>query len=92
MDTEILIAHGNQAREDNNPEQALAYYAQAFVQDRNNFNAFNNYGNVLREVGDPAGAIPFLQRAIQLNPTNPYPMLFWTPVHSIQPFGFVSWC
>lgn len=73
MDTEILIAHGNQAREDNNPEQALMYYASAFVQDRNNFNAFNNYGNVLRELGDPAGAIPFLQRAIQLNPTNPVP-------------------
>lgn len=71
MDTEILIAHGNQAREDNNPEQALRYYASAFVQDRNNFNAFNNYGNVLREIGDPEGAIPFLQRAIQLDPSNP---------------------
>jgi len=71
MDTEILIAHGNQAREENNPEQALRYYASAFVQDRNNFNAFNNYGNVLREIGDPAGAIPFLQRAIQLNPNHP---------------------
>ena len=71
MDTEILIAHGNQSREDNNPEQALRYYASAFVQDRNNFNAFNNYGNVLREIGDPAGAIPFLQRAIQLDPSNP---------------------
>lgn len=70
MDTELLIAHGNQAREDNNPEQALRYYASAFVQDRNCFNAFNNYGNVLRELGDPVGAIPFLQRAIQLNPSN----------------------
>jgi tetratricopeptide (TPR) repeat protein len=38
--------------------------------DRNHAGAFNNYGNVLRECGDPAGGIPFLQRAIQLDPTN----------------------
>ena len=30
--------------------------------------AFNNYGNVLREMGDAEGAIPFLQRSIQLIP------------------------
>jgi tetratricopeptide (TPR) repeat protein len=70
MDTEQLIAHGNTSREQRNPEQALAYYAQALTQDRHHAGAFNNYGNVLRETGDPAGAIPFLQRAIQLDPTN----------------------
>ena len=70
METELLVAHGNQCREDNNPEGALAYYAQAMTQDRRHAGAFNNYGNVLREVGDPAGGIPFLQRAIQLDPTN----------------------
>jgi len=70
METELLIAHGNQCREDNNPEQALAYYARAFAQDRRSASAFNNYGNVLRECGDPAGSIPFLQRAIQLDPNN----------------------
>jgi len=70
METEILIAHGNQCREDNNPEGALAFYAQAFTQDRGHAGAFCNYGNVLREAGDPAGAIPFLQRAIQLDPVN----------------------
>lgn len=70
MNVPMLIAHGNQAREDNNFEQALACYASAFVQDRNCFDAFNNYGNVLRELGDPAGAIPFLQRAITLDSTN----------------------
>ena len=70
METEQLIALGNQAREDNNPEQALAYYSQAFVQDRRSASAFNNYGNVLREIGDPVGAIPFLQRAISLEPTS----------------------
>ena len=71
MDTELLIAHGNTAREENNPELALSYYAQALTQDRNSASAFNNYGNVLRECGDPAGAIPFLQRSIQLALAHP---------------------
>jgi len=71
MDTELLIAHGNTAREENNPELALKYYAQALTEDRNSAAAFNNYGNVLRESGDPLGAIPFLQRSIQLSPTHP---------------------
>jgi len=70
MDTELLIAHGNQCRADRNPEGALAYYAQAMIQDRQHPGAFNNYGNVLRECGEPAGAIPFLQRALTLDPTN----------------------
>lgn len=71
MHTEQLIDQGNQARENNNPELALTYYAQALTQDRNSASAFNNYGNVLRECGDPAGAVPFLQRSIQLAPTHP---------------------
>jgi hypothetical protein len=70
MHVEELINLGNQSRENNNPEQALAYYAQAFVQDRHSAGAFNNYGNVLREIGDPVGAIPFLQRAISLAPNS----------------------
>lgn len=71
MNTELLIAQGNTAREENNPELALKCYAQALTEDRNSASAFNNYGNVLRECGDPAGAIPFLQRAIQLAPEHP---------------------
>jgi hypothetical protein len=71
MDTEQLIAHGNTAREQNDPETALKYYAHAMISDRNSAGAFNNYGNVLRECGDPEGAIPFLQRAIQLAPNMP---------------------
>jgi tetratricopeptide (TPR) repeat protein len=70
MTADELVALGNTSRENDEPEQALAYYAQAFVQDRNNSHAFNNYGNVLRECGDPAGAVPFLQRSIGLNPNN----------------------
>lgn len=71
MDIEQLITLGNQAREYNNPELALQYYAQAFIHDRNSASAFNNYGNVLRECGEPVGAIPFLQRSIQLAPEHP---------------------
>lgn len=71
MDTNLLIAHGNTAREENNPELALKYYAQAMTEDRNSASAFNNYGNVLRELGDPVGAVPFLQRSIQLAPDHP---------------------
>jgi tetratricopeptide (TPR) repeat protein len=70
MNTEQLIAHGNQCREQHNPEGALAYYTQAMTQDRGSSGAFNNYGNVLREMGEPLGAIPFLQRAIQLDPNG----------------------
>lgn len=73
MDTEQLIAAGNACREANNPEGALKNYAQAFVVDRHSASAFNNYGNVLREMGDPLGGIPFLQRSIQLVPTATTP-------------------
>jgi tetratricopeptide (TPR) repeat protein len=71
MNSEELINLGNKCREENNPEGALAYYAQALTQDRNSASAFNNYGNVLREAGEPFGAIPFLQRSIQLAPNHP---------------------
>jgi len=70
MNTEELINAGNTCREQNNPEGALKYYAQALTQDRGSASAFNNYGNVLREVGEPEGAIPFLQRAIQIAPQS----------------------
>lgn len=73
MTAEQLIAQGNQCRENNDPEGALKYYAQAFAKDRHSASAFNNYGNVLREVGEPEAAIPFLQRSIQLAPTAPTP-------------------
>lgn len=62
-----LIAHGNHLRSQNQYEAALACYAQVLVQDRQNSVAFNNYGNVLREIGEPAAGLPFIERAIQLN-------------------------
>ena len=63
-----LIDQGNFHRNSGDPDTALKYYAQAFVQDHNCAPAFNNYGNVLREMGHPRRAIPFLEHAHELDP------------------------
>ena len=68
MDTELLIAQGNTHREQRQPSLALACYAQAFVQDPESVSAWNNYGNVMREMGYPGRAQPFLEHAIRLDP------------------------
>jgi hypothetical protein len=70
METELLIAQGNTHRERHQPDLALACYAQAFVQDYTSSGAFNNYGNVLREMGYPERAQPFLEHAIRIDPAN----------------------
>ena len=70
MDTEHLIAQGNTHREQHQPDLALACYAQAFVQDPEHTGAFNNYGNVMREMGFPDRAQPFLEHAIRLDPAS----------------------
>ena len=71
MNAEQLVDAGNQCRENNQPFQALSYYAQAFTQDPDNFSAWNNYGNVLREFGRPDRAIPFLETALKIVPDQP---------------------
>ena len=70
MDTDFLIAQGNQHRSDQQYQEALKCYALAFVQDPGSAAAWNNYGNVTRELGHPRRAIPFLQHSIELDPTN----------------------
>jgi tetratricopeptide (TPR) repeat protein len=70
MDTQLLIAQGNEYRAQNQPTEALKCYAQAFVEDMDLAAAWNNYGNVMRECGQPTRAIPFLQHAIALEPQN----------------------
>ena len=70
METEQLIAQGNTHREQHQPDLALACYAQAFVQDPEHTGAFNNYGNVMREMGFPDRAQPFLEHAVRLDPTS----------------------
>lgn len=71
MNSSELIEQGNQLRADRQPTAALKCYAQAFVEDPDSASAFNNYGNVLREIGQPQRAIPFLQHALVLQPNNP---------------------
>lgn len=63
-----LIEQGNEFRNSSQPDKALECYAQAFVREPTNPHAWNNYGNVLREMGEPARSIPFLQHAIALVP------------------------
>jgi tetratricopeptide (TPR) repeat protein len=70
VNIEQLIDQGNQHRADGAYEQALQCYATAFVADRNSASAFNNYGNVLREMGYPRRAVPFIESAIDLAPAN----------------------
>ena len=70
MNTNELIEQGNQLRAEQQPERALQCYALAFVQDPESGSAFNNYGNVMRELGHPKRAIPFLQHAALLDPGN----------------------
>ena len=48
MNIDELIALGNQARADRDPNKALEYYTYAMAVDRNSPAAFNNYGNVLQ--------------------------------------------
>jgi len=68
MSVDDLIEQGNQHRAENQPAQALACYAQAFVTDFNSAAAWNNYGNVIREMGFPDRARPFLEQAIAIDP------------------------
>lgn len=70
MDVQQLINQGNQHRSDRRPDLALACYAQAFVANPEAAAAWNNYGNVLRECGQAGRSIPFLQHAIELDPSN----------------------
>jgi len=64
------ITQGNLLRQQGQYEAALACYMQVIAQDRNNAAAWNNYGNVLREMGEPAAGLPFLERACQLVPQD----------------------
>jgi hypothetical protein len=70
VNTNELIDQGNQHRALREPEKALQCYALAFVQDPDSSAAWNNYGNVMRECGYPARAIPFLEHANILDPNN----------------------
>ena len=69
MELDHIIAQGNTYREQTEPENALACYAQALIAYPDSAAAFNNYGNTLRELGRPDRAIPFLEHAAILDPS-----------------------
>jgi len=70
MNINQTLDQGNQHRTDHQPELALKCYAAILGEDFNHAAAFNNYGNVLREMGYPARAIPFLHAAHDIDPSN----------------------
>lgn len=70
MNVQELIAQGNHFRSIPEPEKALACYAQAFLVDPNLGAAYNNYGNVIREMGFPERAYGFLNNAIDIDPND----------------------
>jgi tetratricopeptide (TPR) repeat protein len=70
QNTEQFIAQGNTYREQHQPELALQQYATAMVNDRGSSAAFNNYGNVIREMGYPERAQPFLEHAVRIDSKN----------------------
>lgn len=67
MTYDELIAYGNHYRSTSEPVKALACYAQAFIENPTIGSAYNNYGNVIREMGYPEQAIGFLLNAIAIN-------------------------
>jgi hypothetical protein len=68
MDTEFLITQGNEHRAQRRYTDALRCYLLAAAQDPASASAFNNYGNVLRELGHPDQARPWLEHALRLVP------------------------
>lgn len=68
MDTDFLIEQGNQHRTNRLYNDALRCYLLAAAQDPRSPAAFNNYGNVLREMGYPDQARPWLEHAQRLAP------------------------
>jgi hypothetical protein len=69
-DVAQLIEEGNRLRSENRPDQALKCYMLAMCHDPNSAAAFNNYGNVMRECGQPRRGIPFLEYATVADPNN----------------------
>jgi predicted Zn-dependent protease len=69
-DVAQLIEEGNRLRGENRPDQALKCYMLAMCHDPNSAAAFNNYGNVMRECGQPKRGIPFLEYATVVDPNN----------------------
>lgn len=71
MTPDDLVEQGNQFRAQRKYADSLACYAQAFVADPDNISAWNNYGNVMREMGYPERSLPFLEHSLAMAPDHP---------------------
>lgn len=67
---ESYISRGAAYRTIGKYKEAMRDFAMAFVIDPAHGVAYSNYANSLREFGKPDLAVPFLQTAITLNPTD----------------------
>ena len=70
MELELLIQQGNEYRAQRRPDLALQCYAQVFAANPDHAAAWNNYGNVMREMGYPDRSIPFLEHCLRLDPNH----------------------
>ncbi len=68
--TESYLSRGAAYRSLGRYTEAINDFANCFIKDPNNAKAYSNYGNSLREFGLPAQAIPFLHKALEMNPTD----------------------
>jgi tetratricopeptide (TPR) repeat protein len=68
--TESYLSRGAAYRSLGRYTEAINDFANCFIKDPNNAKAYSNYGNSLREFGLPAQSIPFLNKALELNPTD----------------------
>jgi tetratricopeptide (TPR) repeat protein len=65
------LSRGSAYRSLGKYQEAINDFSSCFIKDPTNEKAYSNYGNSLREFGLPALAIPFLNKALELNPTDP---------------------
>ena len=70
MNPNDLVEQGNSFRSQWRYADSLACYAQAFVADPDCISAWNNYGNVMREMGYPERALPFLEHCLAMAPDH----------------------
>jgi TolB-like protein/class 3 adenylate cyclase/Flp pilus assembly protein TadD len=74
-DTNQSMAHyamGLLRRSQNRLTEARIELETAIALDRNNARAFHQLGHTLRYLGEPEEAIPQIEKAIQLNPRDPF--------------------
>lgn len=67
---ESWLSRGTALRSLGRYHEAMATFAQTFILDPRHSTAYSNYGNTLREFGQPDIAVHFLKLAQELNPGN----------------------